>query len=119
MRRPAEACSLRSLKPTRTSSNPRWRQVHIQPCESAPLAAMDPYASALEQAAAIRRREVSSTELTQAHLARIESFNPRLNAYVLLTPEVALEQARTVDDTASEGDDHHLRGVSVSIKDLT
>ena len=80
---------------------------------------MDRYASALEQAAAIRRREVSSTELTQAHLDRIEALNPRLNAYVLLTPEVALEQARAVDAAPSEDGDRHLRGVPVSIKDLT
>ena len=80
---------------------------------------MDRYASALEQAAAIRRREVSSTELTQAHLDRIEALNPRLNAFVLLTPEVALEQARAVDAAPSEDGDHHLRGVPVSIKDLT
>ena len=80
---------------------------------------MDRYASALEQASAIRRREVSSTELTQAHLDRIEALNPRLNAFVLLTPEVALEQARTVDAAPSADGDHHLRGVPVSIKDLT
>jgi amidase len=80
---------------------------------------MDPYASALEQAAAIRRRDISSTELTLAHLERIEALNPRLNAYVLLTPEVALEQARTVDAAPSEDGEHRLRGVPVSIKDLT
>ena len=76
---------------------------------------MDVFASALEQAAAVRRREVSSVELTRAHLERIEKINPRLNAYVHLTPELALEQAREAD--AAE-DGRPLRGVPVSIKDL-
>ena len=76
---------------------------------------MDPYAPALEQAAAIRRREVSSVDLTNAYLQRIERLNPVLNAYVLTTPELALEQARQAD--ASNGDSP-LRGVPVSVKDL-
>ena len=80
---------------------------------------MDPYASALEQAATIRGGNISSTEMTQIYLQRIERVNPQLNAFVLLTPEVALEQARAVDATPEVDGDHHLRGVPVSIKDLT
>jgi len=75
---------------------------------------MDPYASALDQAAAVRRREVSSTELTRAYIDRIERLNPRLNAYVLTTPELALEQAKAAD-AANIG--YPLRGVPTSIKD--
>ena len=76
---------------------------------------MDPFASALDQAAAIRAREISSVELTKAHLDRIEKVNPKLNAYVLLTPEVALAQAEAADDMR---DGKPLCGVPVSIKDL-
>src|SRR5258708_18362713 len=83
--------------------------------ESAPLTGMDPFASALDQAAAVRRREVSSTELTRAYLERIELFNPKLNAFVLTTPELALEQAKAADD-ANIG--YPLRGVPTSVKDL-
>ena len=84
--------------------------------ESAPLTAMNAFASALEQAAAVRDKKVSSTELTQGYLDRIEKLNPELNAFVLQTPEVALAQAK-------EADAHHpagraLWGVPVSIKDL-
>ena len=77
---------------------------------------MDRYTSALEQAAAIRRREVSSAELTRAHLERIEKLNPELNAFVLTTPELALEQAAAVD--AGAADSRLLRGVPTSVKDL-
>ena len=76
---------------------------------------MDPFASSLDQAAAVRRREVSSTEITKAYLERIERLNPKLNAYVLVTPELALEQAGAAD--AGNGA-QALRGVPVSIKDL-
>jgi amidase len=76
---------------------------------------MDPFASALDQAAAVRSREVSSREITTAYLERIERLNPKLNAYVLITPELALEQAGAAD-AANTG--HPLCGVPVSVKDL-
>ena len=80
---------------------------------------MDPFASALEQAAAIRRREVSSVELTRMYLERIEKHNKQLNAYFLVTPELALEQASSA--LVREGREEsggRLAGVPVSIKDL-
>ena len=43
------------------------------------------YSSAAELARAIRGGELSSTEVVEAHLARIEEVNPRLNAVVHLT----------------------------------
>ncbi len=72
---------------------------------------MDPYASALDQAAAIRRREVSSAELVRMYNDRIGRLNPDLSHYVLLTPELALEMA-------AEQHDGPLAGAPVSIKDL-
>jgi len=68
----------------------------------------------------VRRRDVSSKEITHAYLERIASLNPKLNAYVLLTPELALEQAAAADAeaAATENSAHRLRGVPVSIKDL-
>jgi len=71
-------------------------------------------APATELAAALRRKEFSSLELTQAYIDRIEKVNPKLNAYVLTTPELALSQARAADD----GHGGTLKGVPVSIKDL-
>src|SRR5207245_7292557 len=76
---------------------------------------MDPFASALDQAAAVRRRDVSSTELTRAYLERIDRCNPKLNAFGLRTPELALEQAKAADE-ANIG--YPLRGVPTSVKDL-
>ncbi len=76
---------------------------------------MDPFASALDQAAAVRRREVSSKDITEAYLERIDRLNPKLNAFILVTPELALEQAAAAD-AANIG--RPLSGVPVSIKDL-
>ena len=49
--------------------------------------------SALELAAMIRGREVSSREVVQAHLDRVEAVNPHVNAIVRLLPEQALAAA--------------------------
>src|SRR2546421_8203185 len=68
-------------------------------------------ASALAQAAAVRRRELSVRELVDAYLERIERLNPRLNAFWLTTPELAREQA----DEPGEGP---LAGAPTSVKEL-
>ena len=72
---------------------------------------MDAFASALDHAAAIRRGDYTSEELTRLYLERIERLNPELNHYVLVTAELALEMSRTREDSG-------LSGVPVSIKDL-
>ena len=75
---------------------------------------MDPFASALEQAGALKRREVSSVELTRMYLDRIEKLNPDLNAYFLVTAELALEHAKAADKDGGG----RLNGVPVSVKDI-
>jgi amidase len=77
--------------------------------------------TALEQAAAVRRREVSATELVRHYLARIEALDRRLGGFVTLTPEPALAAARAVDRLAAEDPDRlpPLAGVPIAIKDLT
>ena len=66
---------------------------------------------ALEQARLVREREVSSLELVQEYLARIERFDPELNAYVTVAADEAVAAART----AREGP---FAGVPLPIKDL-
>jgi amidase len=81
---------------------------------------MDAFASALEQAGWIRRREVSPRELVTLYLDRIEHYNADLNAFCLVTPELAFEQAAAAERAlASDGSSNGpLCGVPVSIKDL-
>lgn len=74
------------------------------------------FASAVEQARLVREREVSSSELVQLYLERIERLDPDLNAYVTVCSEDALESAAEIDgDTGSEP----FRGVPIAVKDLT
>ena len=73
--------------------------------------------SAGEMAAAILRREISSTELVEAHLERIARLNPHLNAFVHVDIEGARKQAKAADAALKEGGPlGSLHGVPVSIK---
>lgn len=66
----------------------------------------------------IRRREISSVELMQAHLHQIETVNPKLNAAIEVLSESALEQAAHADDLFSRGELlGPLHGVPFSVKD--
>jgi aspartyl-tRNA(Asn)/glutamyl-tRNA(Gln) amidotransferase subunit A len=73
---------------------------------------------------ALRKGEFSSRELTQAFLDRIECFEPDLHAFITLTPEAALAQAKQADGKLAEGrrnGDSHLPallGVPIAIKDV-
>lgn len=74
--------------------------------------------TALEQAALVRRREVSSLELTEHHLDRATRLDD-VGAFVRLTPEVAREQARRADARFAAGEAlGPLHGVPTAVKDL-
>ncbi len=47
--------------------------------------------------AALRAKKISSVELTQLYLDRINQLNPQLNAFITLNPEMSLAQARAAD----------------------
>ena len=67
---------------------------------------------------AIRRGEISSEELVQVYLDRIEEVNPALNAVVQVRAEEALAEARLADEALARGDDlGPLHGVPMTIKD--
>ncbi|MGI5250382.1 amidase [Actinacidiphila glaucinigra] len=74
----------------------------------------------LEQAAAVRAGELSPVELTAHYLDRIERIDPALGAYLTVTPECALEDARRAERVLKEGGPlPPLLGVPVPVKDLT
>jgi amidase len=76
--------------------------------------------SALEQAALIRARKLSSEELTRVYLARIEALNPVLNAFVRVHRRRALAQARRKDAEVKAGRESlpPFHGVPSAMKDL-
>jgi len=65
----------------------------------------------------LKRREVSSEEVTQCLLGRISELNSEFNAYVTVDAEAALEQAREADLRLAKGDSSVLCGIPLAIKD--
>ncbi len=67
----------------------------------------------------LRRREISAFEITRDCLARIERLNPALNAFITVTGDSALEDARRADAEIAHGEWRGpLHGVPVALKDL-
>ena len=72
----------------------------------------------LEASTRMRDRTVTSTELTQAMLARIALYNPKLNAYITVMAEDALRQATQMDEEAKAGKFRSpLHGIPLALKD--
>jgi aspartyl-tRNA(Asn)/glutamyl-tRNA(Gln) amidotransferase subunit A len=84
-------------------------QTHADdPCES----------SLVEAARLLRAGAVSSVELTQSCLARIEALNPQLNAYITVVAQDALDQARQADLKFARAEDlGELQGIPIAFKD--
>src|SRR5881409_104938 len=76
------------------------------------------FRSAMDLAAMIRRRELASRELLEHCLARVERWNPRINAVVTLDAERARERAAAADLALERGEPWGpLHGVPITIKD--
>jgi amidase len=75
--------------------------------------------TALEQGAAVARREVSPTELVEHCLERIGRLSDEVGAFVTVTADVAREQARELEAELRSGQPRSpLHGVPVPVKDL-
>ena len=74
--------------------------------------------SAATMARMIREKQVSSREVIEAHLKRIEEINPAVNAIVVVTADAALAEARRLDEDLARGEvKGPLHGVPITIKD--
>ncbi|TNE32435.1 MAG: Asp-tRNA(Asn)/Glu-tRNA(Gln) amidotransferase subunit GatA, partial [Alphaproteobacteria bacterium] len=65
----------------------------------------------------LEKGDFTSVELTEAHIAAVEAARS-LNAFIVETPEQALEQAKASDARRSKGTAGILDGIPVAIKDL-
>jgi aspartyl-tRNA(Asn)/glutamyl-tRNA(Gln) amidotransferase subunit A len=73
----------------------------------------------VELAARLRRKEISPVEVTRGCLDRIEKLNPALNAFIAVTGESALAEARTAEIEISCGEWRGpLHGIPIALKDL-
>jgi aspartyl-tRNA(Asn)/glutamyl-tRNA(Gln) amidotransferase subunit A len=83
-----------------------------------PPAAPLHWLSIAEAGALLRSREISSRELTQAALDRITAVDPRVRAFITVTPELALAEADEADRRIAAGDTTPLTGIPAAMKDV-
>ena len=65
----------------------------------------------------LRRKEVSSQEVTDALLGRIRDVDPQIKAYLIVAKQEAMEQAREADNRIATGNIAALTGIPLAIKD--
>ena len=74
--------------------------------------------SATEQSKALKNKEISAVELTNAAFSRIDELDGKLGAFNSLTKETALETAKKVDEKISRGEELPLlAGIPLALKD--
>jgi aspartyl-tRNA(Asn)/glutamyl-tRNA(Gln) amidotransferase subunit A len=66
----------------------------------------------------LSRKEITSVELTQALLDRVDQVDPKLHAFLHLARESALAQAKEADARRAKGEDTPLLGIPLAIKDV-
>jgi aspartyl-tRNA(Asn)/glutamyl-tRNA(Gln) amidotransferase subunit A len=66
----------------------------------------------------LAEKKLSSVELTGAYLARLKKVEPAVRAFVTVTEELALEQARRADEAIAAGKTGPLTGIPLTIKDV-
>jgi aspartyl-tRNA(Asn)/glutamyl-tRNA(Gln) amidotransferase subunit A len=65
----------------------------------------------------LRKKQLSSVELTRAYLERIRQVESKVHALVTVTDDLALEQAKRADELIAEGNTDPLTGIPIVIKD--
>ena len=71
-----------------------------------------------ELSSALNSGEISSVELTQAYLDRINRYNETLNAFITVSDESALSKAKQADTLRAKGDSSPLLGIPLAHKDI-
>ena len=77
------------------------------------------FCTVAQTAELIRTRKLSPVELAQAYLKRIEDLDPQLNAWITVTPDLALKQARAAEQEIVKGRHRGpLHGIPFGLKDI-
>ena len=66
----------------------------------------------------LRKKEISSQDLTRAILDRINAVDEAVDAYITVDGEMAMAQAKIADKEISEGNIRPLTGIPIALKDL-
>lgn len=71
-----------------------------------------------ELSAKLAKRDISSVELTEHFLSRIQKLDQHFNSFITLTPELALQQAKEADRKRASGTVGPLMGIPLAHKDI-
>lgn len=66
----------------------------------------------------LRKRALSSVELTRFYLERIKEYDKELSAYILMTEDMALKMAEEADSRLLRGEEGQLLGIPMGLKDI-
>ncbi len=66
----------------------------------------------------LRSGEISAVDLTKAYLERIAAVDPQIQAFLMVTADRALADAKRADEARANGDDRPLLGIPLAIKDV-
>jgi aspartyl-tRNA(Asn)/glutamyl-tRNA(Gln) amidotransferase subunit A len=66
----------------------------------------------------LRARDISSRELTELYLGRIDRLDSQLNSFISVTPDLALAAADAADERLARGEEAPLLGLPVAQKDI-
>src|SRR5262249_34249716 len=81
------------------------------------MTTIDPFASATDLLDALRARKVTSSELTDLYIRRIERHDGRLNVVVVRDFGRARQRARAADEAAARGERAPLLGLPITLKE--
>lgn len=110
--RTAAATAVMGALPSGCAPNPPQSSPNIDPTSAH-------YSSLLDISTALRSGQISSVELTQTMLARINRLQPTLHAYLTISEGLALRQAAQADKEIRHGSwKGSLHGVPIAVKDL-
>lgn len=77
------------------------------------------YLDIAEASRLLAAKQLSPVELTRAFLERIETFNDKLNAYITVTPDLAMQQARAAEqEILRNGPRSPMHGIPFALKDI-
>jgi amidase len=81
------------------------------------MSELNAFSSAADMAQAIRERKCSARELLEAHLRRVERFDPALNSIVVKDFERARRDAKSADERLARGEAGAWLGVPITVKE--
>ena len=111
---------LHGIAPLPALPYPLELPAHGAPTAPSPATSTDaplPYKPITELAHLLRTRQISSSELTEAYLERVERLDGDLNSYVTVTAELARAQAERADRALADGSADPLTGIPLAHKD--